>query len=520
MKQTIDSNASFDERNMSEGGNRRLYKDLLNYTRAHTRFTYGEFEQAVLRDVCLFNVPDDRYMQEVEDTLDAIIKALPSFKRVFARPIIRLKDEHQIVPVEAVKMIDKRSLTHVASRCELWENITDEGIKPRKLMTLEHVETYSIYENIAFAAAVDSILAYIKHTLMRIKDVVYGCRDIHFNLLDRTHHKLYFLAVGKLYFEYVSSRASQTGWSRCVDKMMFIDKTLRLKLHSPVYRHCRKKHYNIKLKKTNIFRSHKDYAEVFKILKLFESGLGAQADAQDEVCAADEEYKAFCKLISVFAAGHFNYTFASGQEIDAEELDCQLGFLDWRLSMRQFKAQGYDGIQFTTKKNREYSTCLVFGEKRDVASSAMERIKQECGADECILCSPNEYGDDRVYLSIFDIDSFRRIQQILLRGMIYSDTERKQCPFCGSALSETDGMHRCEVCNAEIIEARCPGTERIYYISDVVKAALSASKKEEAERRRFLHDRLSEAQLHFRNITPITSDGRPVCPHCGKSHWK
>ena len=76
MNQTIDSNASFDERNMSEGGNRRLYKDLLNYTRAHTRFTYGEFEQAVLRDVCLFNVPDDRYMQEVEDTLDAIIKAL------------------------------------------------------------------------------------------------------------------------------------------------------------------------------------------------------------------------------------------------------------------------------------------------------------------------------------------------------------------------------------------------------------------------------------------------------------
>ena len=510
---------SIEASNVTSSANRRLYSELVRHTSEHRSFTYGEFESSLLKDVCLFNVPSDAYMQEVEDTLDAIIRALPSFKRVFSRPIIRLEDEHQIVPVEAVKMIDNRTLTHVASRSELWENLTHEGIKPRKLMTLEHVETYSIYENIAFAAAVDSILAYIKNTLVRIKDVVYGCRDIHFNLLDRTHHKLYFLAVGKLYFEYVSSRLSEDGWSRCVDKMMFIDKTLRSKLNSPVYKHCKRKNYTIKLKKTNIFRSHKDYAEVYKILKIFESGLCSLGESAVDISVYDGEYKEFCRLISLFAAGHFNYSFDDKARIDTTDFFAECKFLDWKLSIREMRADGYDLLKFTTQKDVEYTTCLVFGGKGDVSTAALERIRQTCGADECILCTPTQYGDrDLLYLSIFDIDSFRRIQQILLRGMIYSDKERSRCPFCGSRLTQNGSVSSCKACNGEVTMQTCPETDKVYFISDIASAAQASGNAGEAERRRFLHDRLSESRLHFRNITQITDDGAPICPHCKKTH--
>ncbi len=496
-----------------------LYNRLAEYAESHKSITYSDFETHVLRDVCLFNVPDDDYMKEVEATLDMMIKALPAFKRIFARPIVRLKDQQQIIPIEAVKVIDRRSLTHVASRCELWEDITDEGIKPRKLMTLEHVETYAIYENIAFAWAVDSMLAYIKHTLVRIKDVVYGCRDIHFNLLDHTHHNLYFLAIGKLYLEYVRSRPVQENWARCVDKMMFIDKMLRLKLKSNVYLRCKRKSYNLKLKKTNIFRSHKDYAEVYKILKALEMGVTVSDMDQREICSDDEGYKAFCKLLTLFSVGHFNYTVDEKAEIDISRFDVKCAFRSWQLHIRSVNLCDIDALMLTTEKNSEYTTCVVFCEKDSISNSSFEAFKEKHRADEYLMCTPNIYGDrDQLYLSIFDIDSFRRIQQILLRGMIYSDRERTECAFCGGALKEERGVYRCDSCNAEIKEQICPETNKAFWVSDLVREGASTENKNELERRKFLHDRLEEAQLHFRNITAITSDGTPICPYCKRSH--
>ena len=58
-----------------------------------------------------------------------------------------------------------------------------------------------------------------------------------------------------------------------------------------------------------------------------------------------------------------------------------------------------------------------------------------------------------------------------------------------------------------------------YFVSGIkeYKANLRLS-DDRSDRRRFLHDRYTEAQLHSRNITPISSDGHPICPKCGKKH--
>ena len=494
-----------------------LYARLDGYVKAHPSITYSEFEDHVLRDVCLFNVPNDEYMQRVEQTLDMMIAALPAIKRIFARPIVRLKDHHEIVPIEAVKVIDKRSLSHVASRSELWEDITAEGIKPRKLMTLEHAETYAIYENIVFAYAVDSMLSYIKKTLVRLKDVAYGCRDIHINLLDRTHHSLYFLAIGKLYLEYVSTRSEQENWSRCIEKMMFIDRTLRQKLKSPVYVHCRRRNYNIKLKKTNIFRSHKDYSEVYRLLKAFESDEETVTDGFRTEQSFDEGYTAFCKLLTVFSVGHFNYDFPAESRINISDFSIDCRSADWSLSVKEIKDSGTNALSFTTRKDEEYTTCVIFSDE-DISSHHFNEFKMRHQADEYLTCSPNIHGNRRcVYLSIYDVDSFRRIQQILLRGMIRSDTERKRCAFCSGELVEEQGVHRCHSCGAEIRREVCPETEKIYYVSDIIKSRMSEDGKKSVERK-FLHDRIEEAQLHFRNITHITADRRPICPYCDKTH--
>lgn len=509
------------DRNASEIKPQRLYLDLLEYTKMRPTVSFKEYETAILKDICLFNMPNDEYLSEVEATLDCIIKALPYFKRIFSRPIIRLKDEHHIIPVESVNVIDKRSLTHIASRCELWENVTTEGIKPRKLMTLEHIETYSIYENIAFAYAVDTIFDYIDQTLVRIKDIVYGCRDIHFNLLDKTHHRLYFLAIGKLYLEYVSSSVSKESCSRCIDKMVFIERTLRLKLNSPVYQRCKRRKYSIKLKKTNIFRSHKDYAEVYNILKRFEDDREISASFRHEASAKDEEYRTFCKMLTVFAASHFNYELDSNCILDINDFRFKSKFLGWELQVEWKKLSYAEMMIFTTKKELSFTTCVIFEAPTELSPSRLSELKQEICADEYLFCSPNVYGsNDLLYLSVFDIDSFRRIQQILLRGMIWSDTAHDTCAFCGNTTDPTESGYHCSLCLSAISQKICPETNKTFFVSDILykDGTKLGEKRTTSERRRFLHDRLSEAQLHFRNITPITPLAKPVCPYCNKAH--
>lgn len=496
-----------------------LYDGVGSFVKNKRRLTFREFDESVLKELRLFDVPSDGYLNEVEKVLDSILRALPHMEQVFSRPIIRLKDEHRIVPIEAVKVIDKRSLTHVATRCELWEDITENGIKPRKLMTVENVETYSIYENIVFACAVDTVLSYIKQAALRMKDVFYGCKDIHFNLLDKTHHSLYFLAIGKLYLEYVRSGVSLERWARCMDKMLVIDKTLRRRLASPVYRKCKQKHYNIKLKKTNIFRSHKDYKEVYKIMSLFKSGVEGDEDISLKTRGADEGFKSFCKLLSVFAAGHFNYSFDENRSIDLIDLNFDCSFYEWRLNVREARVNDIDAVTFTTVKDKKYTTCVIFGAKELFKAADIEAFKQICAADEYLFCSSDTYGGDSLYLSILDVDSFRRIQQILLRGMIYSDENQISCPFCGGLNEKMNGGYICRSCHAEVSRHICPDTQKEYYVSSIMRNTASYEQdKRRADRRKFLHDRYDEAQLHYRNITPIDDHGEPICPHCGKQH--
>ena len=494
-----------------------LYDRLEEYATEHNKMTYSEFESIILKDICLFNVPDNEYMKEVEAMLDEMIRILPAVKRIFAHPIVHLKDHREIVPIEAVKVIDNQSLTHIGSRSELWENFTEESIKPRKLLTLEHNETFAIYENIAFAYAVDSMLSYIKRTLVRLKDIVYGCRDIHFNLLDREHHNLYFLAIGKLYLEYANTRSEQVNGARCVEKMMFIDKSLRQKLKSPVYVHCKRRSYNLKIKKTNIFRSHKDYSEIYHILKLFDSGEGRIIDESVNPDSEDLSYQTFCKLLTVFAIGHFNYTFSCDSVMDILRFCVEVRYKGWCLRVRDIYDCGIGALVFTTKKDKEYTTCMIFSEE-DISSTFFDSFKARNPADEYLTCSSNTHGDRRsVYLSIYDIDSFRRIQQILLRGMIWSDTERTECAFCGGTLHKENDKHVCYSCGAEIREERCTNSGRKYYVSDIIRSKSLDEGRNSAERK-FLHDRLEEAQLHFRNITHITSDRTPICPYCNAPH--
>ena len=90
--------------------------------------------------------------------------------------------------------------------------------------------------------------------------------------------------------------------------------------------------------------------------------------------------------------------------------------------------------------------------------------------------------------------------------------------FCGSPVQKDESGYCCEVCGTEVKECLCEKNELHFYTSGIKHFSHTSSNREMGEKRKFLHDRIHEAKLHFRNITPIAEDGSPLCPHCGKRH--
>lgn len=504
------------------GGIGEAYGELLRFIETHGRLSYQELDALTLREVRLFGVPKDAYFKQIEEALDQIIRALPAMKRIFAKPIVRLKDVSEVVPAEMARIINSHTLSHASNHSELWDDITEDGVKPKKLMTVGRTETYAIYENIIFARVVDAVLHFLRRTEELLKDVLYNCRDMQFNLLDRTHHNSFFLALGKLYAGYSSARELQyASYFRCVEKIAFVDRTLRSRLRSPVYAQCKKKGGRLTLKKTSIFRVHKDYREVYRLARWVEEELDLRDfSAVSEQDFSEKEYAAYCLLLSVFAAGHFNFTFPEESRFDFSVFRATCRFGEWSLTMEAKELLSKEILIFRFQKDISYTVCLILDEKKAMSEAALAEIRENVGADEYLFANAKEYGESGVvYLNLFNIDSFRRLQQIFLRGMILSDTKHEHCPFCGNDLERQGNALTCGLCRAEIKEEECPNTGLSYLTSGIkkyVRTERNAGRVNEYEK--FLHDRYLEASLHFRNITPLAPDGTPICPRCGKGH--
>ncbi len=453
---------------------------------------YTDFDTETQTGLNLFALREDLDFAALENTLDKIVPSLPSLKRIFAAPIIRLRDSGEILPVEAVRIVNSKTLAHISVHSELWRDIKDDRLIPRKLLSIRYEDDYALYENIIFARTVDIILRFAAQKLSLLRDMLYANREMRFNLLERENHPSYFLALGKLHTGYLRDYDKYLlPIERCFEKLTAIEHALVPRLNMPVYKNCRKKGGNLPLKRTNIFRSQKDYRRLYSLAKFFSDiGLDPVSDFEEDR-VTHEEYFAFCSMLCVFAAGHFNFKFDKNRKIDFKNINLHGSFADWRLNIKAVEG----ALLLSVKKESEYRILLCpMAEDADI--EADERIKVSVS------------GEDGIRLSLYDIDSFRRIQQMLLRAMIYSDSRREICPFCGKELSETEsGDRECGACRTVIGKLVCPETGKEYFSTDI-------------KHFRKAKDRCGapEGVFFYRNITPISEEGALCCPRCGKVH--
>lgn len=498
-----------------------LLEDIQTFVKKHQVISYIEFDYYVVHDMTLFSIEPDYDFEKLERTIQHIKKATPAIKRIFSKPIIILKDTDDVLPVENARIINQNTLLHLANHGQYVANITNKGVKPRKLLTRLYEDDYSIYENIIFCNLVDDILSLIRKNRRTLDSLLYASDIMRFNLLEKVNHVNYFLALGKLHTGYIRDFSQYFNLSKkMLHELSQISQAITPRLYKPVYQKNLKRNRNLSLKKTNIFLAQKDYRQVYKTYKYLLSHQD-QDDDKKEVIDFDlmrMNYLTYVQILTIFAAGHFNFEIDPQFKINLNSLDISFTYKGWKLDIFNNNKKE---ILLYFKKDKEYRimiTSSVYNFK------TLNGYKKDYSVNEVVVANQFEADyleREDVFISMEDIDSFRRIQQIILRGMVYSDTKRDVCPFCGGELHKDThhGFYQCHDCMTQIKEDVCKETKKPYFYTDNAHLKKHMSSKPDFDYdEHWYMEKQIESAMYFRNITKISQKSEIICPHCNKVH--
>lgn len=503
------------------------YKDIPSFIKNNQKINYISFDYAVVNELNLFNLQPDFDFELVEEIVKRTIKALPAIKKIFSKPIIHLREAAEILPVESVRLINSDTMTHIATHSELWDDIKDDMIMPTKLLTNSYKDNYGLYENIVFCNMIDMLMAYTRNSLRFLKNLIYTNQSIELNLLERLNHMNYFLALGKLHTGYLRNYNSLYSVSnKTFNELETIYASIATRMKRPIYRLNRKRNTRVHLHKTNVFDKHKDYHQIYLLTQfLMVHKIAEKIDISDEqLREIARNYFHFLEILSIFSIGHFNYLSKDSDLIDFDSLDVNFAFKKWKLNISSVEVNSIKVLKFEVRKNKTYSIVLVPTIKR--GDEELDKIREIIKADEYVLATPYYINtQDAIYLSISNVESFRRIEQLLLRAMVRADTDRVDCPFCVKALKKVvdkpeDGLYKyqCETCRTEIVDAICPNTKETYSFTTILGQKKELKEEDFIKEDQWLYLLRLDSLMHYRNITKIDSNMDIICPSCGKIH--
>lgn len=498
-----------------------LLKSIQEFVKKHPLMSYIEFDYYVVHDLTLFSVEPDFDFDKLSKTIHAIKKATPAIKRIFNKPIIVLRDSDDVLPVENARIINQNTLLHLANHGQYVSNITKNGLKPRKLLTRIYEDDYSIYENIIFCNFIDDILIMIRKNRKILNSLLYASDILRFNILEKVNHVNYFLALGKLHTGYIRDFSQYFNLSKeLLVQLSNISNAIHPRLGKPIYRKNLKRNKNLTLKKTNIFLMQKDYHQVYKSYKLL---LGTKPKVEEfnediDLENLRQNYVMYVQILTLFAIGHFNFEIDPKYKIDLNSLGVTFHYKNWKLDIL---SNNKKEILLYFTKDITYKIIMISSAPDN---KSLNYYKKNYGVNEMVVV--NQFDEDYLsrddlYISMDDIDSFRRIQQVILKGMIYSDSKRDICPFCGGKLHQAHyhGFYQCDDCLTQIKENTCKDTKRSYLYTDIAHLKKNLIHKTEFKPDEYwYYEKQVESSMYFRNITKISAEGDIICPYCNKIH--
>ena len=155
-------------------------------------------------------------------------------------------------------------------------------------------------------------------------------------------------------------------------------------------------------------------------------------------------------------------------------------------------------------KNNDISWVIIALPKCD--ENEQKIIEYAKNIDEQVLILP---------LTMFDINSFRRLQNIMLRQIITLKTNK--CPYCGGDMREKDNQFVCDNCNQLILtKTICPNPDcrhEYYYLSYDISEDI-IDKMHSVDRESFYQ---WDSLYQYKDIINMSVESgklRTICPNC------
>jgi len=525
------------------------YKDVVKFLKENQVISFKGFDYAAGRDLILCTFLRSADLDSINKTAGDIRRALPHLVSIFNRPVIHLKDAEVVLPLDAVKRVNHQSIRHLALHTDDWRNIDKHGgVMPKRLLTKVHEDDFSIYENVVFYHLIEKILNYLKKRIYRLSEILETLGEaVKFDNFGKTNHASYYLAIGKLYFGF--HKYDNSGEiSEALENITKLYRQISAYKTRDVYtKNMGAKPIVGGIKKTNILSMHKDYKHVYTLFKAMDKRMFAFVlpGISAEQIKSQQYYERFCGLITVFAVSHFNFLpYLSDNVINDGKADARFKFKNWTVKVSVKYEDLIDGdiIALTVKhKKKSVSYALIptsyyiEKNKKTEYKRIIERmIEAKFSYNKYIFLEPFDFdgGSNNSYslsflsgkkrvcyailpVSIAEVNSFRRIQKILLEGMVYVAEKYDVCAFCGEAVSmETGQRFFCQKCRMAVLSINCVNCREKFTATYFDSKKTKLQKEESAGYFKYMPEFFrQEAEHKFRSITKI-KDKNFICPYC------
>ena len=236
----------------------------------------------------LVKVIDEGWISVIEDSLDAI-------NNVIEKPRRFITTEEEVVPVSLAKKISADSVRHLSQNTQFLAPSDDGGIHPTKILNVNMVETYDLYENRFVYHLIQRLLTFVdKRT-----DVIFWSTGNEIRNRFKMHSKIDDEYEEIEYNVEMTVKNRQSFAENDADNMetfMRIDRVRRLVMALRNASFCQIMAgcaaVRSPIQRTNLITKDPNYRKCYQLWQFMEryDSVGYTIDVEDSEMAFDDEY--------------------------------------------------------------------------------------------------------------------------------------------------------------------------------------------------------------------------------------
>ncbi len=236
----------------------------------------------------LVKVVDEEWISMIEDSLDAI-------NAIIEKPRRFITTEEEVVPVSLAKKISADSVRHLSQNTQFLAPSDDGGVHPTRILNVNTVETYDLYENRFIYHLIQRLLTFVdKRT-----DVIFWSTGNEIRNRFKMHSKIDDAYEEIEYNVEMTVKNRQSFAENDADNMgvfMRIDRVRRLVMALRGASFCQIMNgcgaVRSPIQRTNLIMKDPNYRKCYQLWQFMEryDKVGYNIDVQQQALAFDDEY--------------------------------------------------------------------------------------------------------------------------------------------------------------------------------------------------------------------------------------